>query len=63
MLQSPCDSGFVTSGQMTGVEYYHRRMLGWQAGAADLAIAGPYAGGPEARGPVPSAVDLVGPLL
>ena len=62
-LQEPCDSGFVTSGQMTGVEYYHRRMLGWQAGAADLAIAGPYAGGPEARGPVPSAVDLVGPLL
>ena len=63
MLQSPCDSGFVTSGQMTGVEYYHRRMLGWQAGGSDSALYGPFAGSPEARGPVPSAVDLVGPLL
>ena len=50
------------SGQMTGVEYYHRRMLGWQAGGSDAAKAGPYAGGVE-RGPVPSAVDVVGPLL
>lgn len=63
MLQSPCDSGFVTSGQMTGVEYYHRRMLGWQAGGDDLAKFGPYAGSPEAHGPVPSAVEVVGPLL
>ena len=62
MLQSPCDSGFVTSGQMTGVEYYHRRMLGWQAGGTDQATSGPYAGSPEANGPVPSAVDVVGPL-
>ena len=62
MLQGPCDSGYVTSGQMTGVEYYHRRMLGWQAGGADMAVAGPYAGSPDARGPVPSAVDVVGPL-
>ena len=63
LLQSPCDSGFVTSGQMTGVEYYHRRMLGWQAGGDDQAIAGPYAGSPDARGPVPSAVDIVGELI
>ena len=62
MLQSPCDSGFVTSGQMTGTEYYHRRMLGWQAGSADQATSGPYAGSSEANGPVPSAVDVVGPL-
>ena len=61
-LQSPCDSGFVTSGQMTGVEYYHRRMLGWQAGGSDTALFGPFAGSPEASGPVPSAVDVVGPL-
>jgi hypothetical protein len=61
-LQEPCDSGFVTSGQMTGVEYYHRRMLGWQAGGADMATQGPYAGSPEARGPVPSATDVVGPI-
>ena len=64
MMQSPCDSGFVTSGQMTGVEYYHRRMLGWQAGGEDRAISGPYAGSPDRpNGPVPSAVDVVGPLL
>ena len=62
-LQSPCDSGFVTSGQMTGVEYYHRRMLGWQAGGSDLAKFGPYAGSPDAHGPVPAATDVVGPLL
>jgi hypothetical protein len=61
-LQEPCDSGFVTSGQMTGVEYYHR-MLGWQAGGSDMATSGPYAGSPEARAPVPSAVDVVGELL
>jgi hypothetical protein len=63
LLQSPCDSGFVTSGQMTGVEYYHRRMLGWQAGGEDQAIAGPYAFSPDARGPVPSAVSIVGDLI
>lgn len=61
-LQSPCDSGFVTSGQMTGVEYYHRRMLGWQAGGADQATSGPYAGSSDAHGPVPSATDVVGPI-
>ncbi len=60
MLQSPCDSGFVTGGQMTGVEYYHRRMLGWQAGGSDLALAGPYAGSPDANGPVPSATEVMG---
>ncbi len=59
-LMGPCDSGFVTSGQMTGTEYWHRRLLGWQAGGADMAIAGPYAGSPDARGPVPSAIDMVG---
>jgi len=59
-LQSPCDSGFVTSGQMTGVEYYHRRMLGWQAGGADQATSGPYAGGSEAHGPVPPATEVMG---
>ncbi len=64
MMQSPCDSGFVTSGQMTGVEYYHRRILGWQALGQDMAIAGPYAGSPDQElRPVPSAVDVVGPLL
>ena len=62
MLQSECDSGLVTSGQMTGVEYSHRRMLGWQAGGDDQAKFGPYASSPEAQGPVPSAVEVVGPL-
>ena len=61
-LQAPCDSGFVTSGQMTGTEYYHRRMLGWQAGGSDVATSGPYAGSPDAHGPVPSATDVVGPV-
>lgn len=60
-LQGPCDSGFVTSGQMTGTEYWHRRLLGWQAGGSDVATSGPYAGGAE-RGPVPSVADMVGPL-
>ena len=59
MLQSPCDSGFVTSGQMSGVEYYHRRMLGWQAGGSDQATRGPYAGSSDANGPVPSATDVM----
>ena len=58
MLQSPCDSGLVTSGQMTGTEYYHRRILGWQAGGDDVAKFGPYAGGVE-RGPVPSAIEVM----
>jgi hypothetical protein len=61
-LQGPCDSGFVTSGQMTGTEYWHRRMLGWQAGGSDMATSGPYAGSPDANGPVPSATDVVGAL-
>ena len=62
MLQSECDSGYVTSGQMTGTEYYHRRMLGWQAGGSDTALAGPYAGSPDARGPVPSATEVISQL-
>lgn len=62
-LLGPCDSGFVTSGQMTGTEYWHRRMLGWQAGGPDAATSGPYAGGSEARGPVPSAIEVLTQLL
>ena len=61
-LQGECDSGFVTSGQMTGTEYWHRRMLGWQAGGSDRATSGPYAGGSDAHGPVPSATDVVSAL-
>ncbi len=58
-LQGPCDSSFVTSGQLSGTEYWHRRLLGWQAGGPDLATAGPYAGSPDAHGPVPSATEVV----
>ena len=25
----------ITSGQMSGTEYWHRRMLGWEAGGSD----------------------------
>ena len=57
-LQGPNDSGLVTSGQMGATEYWHRRMLGWQAGGNE-ATSGPYAGGVEAHGPVPSATDMV----
>ena len=62
-LEGPNDSGFVTSGQMTATEYWHPRMLGWQAGGSDQATSGPYAGSSDAHGPVPSATDLVGPLV
>ncbi|MFT3841896.1 MAG: hypothetical protein QM723_33200 [Myxococcaceae bacterium] len=61
-LSGPNDSGYVTSGQMSGTEYWHRRMLGWQAGGSDQATSGPYAGSSDARGPVPSFIDLVGQL-
>lgn len=61
-LSGPNDSGFVTSGQMSDTEYWHRRMLGWQAGGSDQATSGPYAGSSDARGPVPSFTDLVGQL-
>lgn len=58
-LQGPNDSGLVTSGQMTATEYWHRRMLGWQGGGADIVPYGPYAGSSEAHGEVPKATDLV----
>lgn len=58
-FEGPCDSGFVTNGQMTGTEYWHRRLLGWQAGGQDMATSGPYAGSPNAQGPVPRAIDVV----
>jgi hypothetical protein len=58
-LEGPNDSGFVTSGKMTATEYWHRRMLGWQAGGADVATSGPYAGGGGPHGDVPAATDVV----
>jgi hypothetical protein len=58
-LMGPNDSGLVTSGQMSGTEYWHRRMLGWQAGGTDQATSGPYAHSADARGPVPSASDVL----
>jgi len=61
-LLGPNDSSLVTSGQMTGTEYWHRRMLGWQAGGADQATQGPYAHSADARGPVPSAADVLNSL-
>jgi hypothetical protein len=61
-LEGPNDSGFVTSGQMSATEYWHRRMLGWQAGGSDQATQGPYAGSSDAHGPVPAATDIVGQL-
>lgn len=58
-LQGPNDSGFVTSGKMGATEYWHRRMLGWQAGGSDVALHGPYAGGGGPHGDVPAATDIV----
>jgi hypothetical protein len=58
-LMGPNDSGFVTSGQMTATEYWHRRMLGWQAGGSDVAQFGPYAGDGNQHGDVPSAASIV----
>jgi hypothetical protein len=58
-LMGPNDSGFVTSGQMTATEYWHRRMLGWQAGGSDVAALGPYAGDGQQHGDVPSAASVI----
>ncbi len=43
-LKGECDSGYVTGGQMSAIDYWHNRLLGWQAGGEDVAKAGPYAG-------------------
>lgn len=53
------DSGFVTGGQMSSDEYWHRRLLGWQAGGEDVAKFGPYAGGGEAKGRVPPVSSII----
>jgi len=58
-LQGPNDSGFVTGGKMSATEYWHRRLLGWQAGGADVATSGPYAGGGGPHGDVPPATGVV----
>ncbi|MFN8606762.1 MAG: hypothetical protein U0931_04480 [Vulcanimicrobiota bacterium] len=58
-LEGGCDAAEVRSGQMTSTEYWHRRLLGWRAGGQDMATSGPYAGSSEARGPVPSAAEVV----
>jgi hypothetical protein len=57
-LEGGCDTSLVTGGQLTATEYWHRRMLGWEAGGSDAATSGPYQGG-EQVGPVPSATDVV----
>jgi hypothetical protein len=41
------------------LDYWHRRLLGWQAGGPDQAVAGPYAGGSEAHGRVPSIDEVL----
>ena len=58
-LLGPNDSGLVTGGSLSATEYWHRRMLGWQAEGKDQAVAGPYARSSEAHGNVPSAQQVV----
>jgi hypothetical protein len=43
-LKSDNDSSYVTSGKMSSMDYWHNRLLGWQAGGPDTATQGPYAG-------------------
>lgn len=53
-MQGDNDSGFVTSGQMSAMEYWHRRALGWQAGGADKPPYGPYSDDPSKAPPAGS---------
>jgi len=58
-LMGPNDSGFVTSGQMSATEYWHRRMLGWQAGGPDAARFGPYSGDGQEHSAVPPYAQML----
>ena len=52
LTQGDNDSVLVTSGQMTAMDYWHKRMLGWQAEGPDAAQYGPYSADPSR--PVPN---------